>query len=179
MPEIHSSEGVRKFIFVGRYERRKGVEELTSVLSELATKNNFELTFVGEIPEKKKISLPSIKYLGKITDSETMKSVLRNSDVLVCPSYSEGMPNVILEAMGSGLAIIASDVGAVNRLVSQKNGWLTSAGDKKELRSAIMAGIEIPSKEMDQMKINSKTDAGNYLWENVITQLIGEIQGVC
>ena len=45
-------------------------------------------------------------------------------DILLCPSYSEGMPNVILEAMSRGLAIIATNVGAIRLLVSEDNGVL-------------------------------------------------------
>ena len=45
-------------------------------------------------------------------------------DILICPSYSEGMPNVILEAMSRGLAIIATNVGAIRLLVSEDNGVL-------------------------------------------------------
>ena len=47
-----------------------------------------------------------------------------NCDILICPSYSEGMPNVILEGMSRGLAIITTDVGANELLVSNENGKL-------------------------------------------------------
>ena len=176
VPEIHSSEGVRKFIFVGRYERRKGVEELTRVLSNLAMNNNFEFTFVGEIPEKKKILLPCVKYLGKITDGETLKSILRNSHVLVCPSYSEGMPNVILEAMASGLAIIASDVGAINTMVNLTTGWLIKPGQTMELKSAIINVINMSTRDLDILRRNALFHVrDNFLFNEVMIKLLNNI----
>jgi glycosyltransferase involved in cell wall biosynthesis len=173
---IHPSKGVRKFIFVGRFERRKGIEELSNVLQNLVFRNNFEFSFVGDIPEKKRIISSSIRYLGKIRDPEVMKKVLGNSDILVCPSHSEGMPNVILEAMANGLAVLASDVGAVNKLVSVKNGWLIEAGNKKELKNALADAINQPQAIIDQFKKNSIAKVQFFLWDNIILQLLADIQ---
>ena len=52
----------------------------------------------------------------------------------MCPSYSEGMPNVIMEAMSRGLAIIATDVGAVSKLVDEENGWLINPRGLEKLK---------------------------------------------
>jgi glycosyltransferase involved in cell wall biosynthesis len=90
-----------KFIFLGRYERRKGLEELFSALEQLQPKG-CEFHIVGPIPENKKSALGIIRYHGEIRQREKVLSLLRSSDVLVCPSWSEGMPNVILEAMSQG-----------------------------------------------------------------------------
>ena len=114
------------FVFIGRYERRKGLKEISKVAGKLIAKNNFEFHFIGEIPDNKKVINDNFYYYGTINDSEKIKRLLINSDILVCPSYSEGMPTVILEAMASGCAIIATDVGAVGTMVDQENGWLIS-----------------------------------------------------
>jgi glycosyltransferase involved in cell wall biosynthesis len=95
--------------------------------------------------------------------------------VLVCPSYSEGMPNVILEAMASGLAIIASDVGAVNLLVSKNNGWLITGGNRGELKLAIEQAIQGSIMQLDEMKKTSRELSGSFLWDTIITKLIDDI----
>jgi len=164
-----------KFVYIGRYERRKGIEELNVVLKELLNdKLDFEFHFIGPIPEEKRIKNSSIIYHGSIREAEKMKSILQKMDVLVCPSHSEGMPNVILEAMASKLAIIATNVGAVSLLVNKENGLLL--GNLDDLKNAIIHIIKIGQTHLTEMQINSylKVET-NFLWENSIVQTIKEI----
>ena len=125
-PAIAShNESFTKFVFLGRAERRKGIIELNTVLQQLISqKQIFQFEFIGPIPEELKLKHPYIIYHGELRDSKQIKLILQQADVLVCPSWSEGFPNVILEAMASGLAIIATNVGAISAMVSTKNGWL-------------------------------------------------------
>ena len=134
---------VRKFVYLGRYERRKGIEELNSVLLELLSKFHFEFHFIGPFEKEKQIDSDKIIYHGSITDNKQIKAILDGVDCLVCPSWSEGMPNVILEAMARGCAIIASDVGAVAIEVDELNGLLVDPGDKNQLKQAIIQMIEL------------------------------------
>lgn len=137
-------ESYRKFVFLGRAERRKGIIELNEVLQKLISeKRNFHFEFIGPIPDSMKIKHDSIMYHGEIRDSQKIKSILSQNDVLVCPSWSEGFPNVILEAMASGLAIIATDVGAVSAMVSNANGWLIEPANKQQLDTALIEAINI------------------------------------
>lgn len=136
------NESYRKFVFLGRAERRKGIIELNEVLQKLILqKQDFTFEFIGPIPESMKINHPSIIYHGEIRDSKKIKNLLSQNDVLVCPSWSEGFPNVILEAMACGLAIIATDVGAIAAMVSPKNGWLIEPANKDQLEKAILEAI--------------------------------------
>jgi glycosyltransferase involved in cell wall biosynthesis len=165
-----------KFVFVGRYERRKGIEELTEVLKQIKN-SNFEFHFIGNIPDDKKIKSNAITYHGSINDTEKIKSIIRACDVLVCPSYSEGMPTVILEAMASGLAIIASNVGAVGEQVSNENGILIGAGNKSELKNALLKIEKMPYSELYLLKQNSISKIANhFLWNNIIEKTIVEIE---
>ena len=115
------TEAHTKFVFLGRAERRKGIIELNAALTKLIDlKAVFTIEFIGPIPEELKINNTQIIYYGETRDTQKIKKILSQADVLVCPSWSEGMPNVILEAMALGLTVIATDVGAVNVLVNTK-----------------------------------------------------------
>jgi glycosyltransferase involved in cell wall biosynthesis len=136
------SEFFTKFIFLGRAERRKGIIELNTALQQLITqKQHFQFEFIGPIPEALKLKHPSIIYHGELRDVKQIKQILQQADVLVCPSWSEGFPNAILEAMASGLAIIATDVGAISAMVSAKNGWLIEPLNHAQLLAAMQDAL--------------------------------------
>lgn len=165
-----------KFVFVGRYERRKGIQELTQVIKELDCLDNVEFHFIGPIPENQKIAGRHVIYYGLINDEEELKRILRSCDVLVCPSYSEGMPTVILEAMASGLAIIATDVGAIRKLVTESNGWLIGKNIKSGLKNTIKKVLETDNDRLSDMKQTSLRKVKNeFLWDYIIKQLITTI----
>jgi len=167
-----------KFVYVGRYERRKGIEELNIVLKKIIDKNlNFEFHFIGPIPEPKKFNHPKIIYHGKIINTEELKKLLDEMQVLVCPSYSEGMPNVILEAMARKLAIITTNVGANILLVSDLNGKLIEELSIYQLEKQILDFIEMQPTDLAKMQNNSLSILKeNFLWEDVIDKTIKLIE---
>lgn len=167
----------RRFLFIGRYERRKGIEEINAAIRKLVGKYRFSFAFIGPIPEDKRLSLPGIVYHGTIRNREDLQSVLAQSDVLVCPSYSEGMPNVILEGMANGCAVIATDVGAVSLLVNKDTGWLIPAADQQALENAMTDAIQCSEKALTQKKASAyQWIANHFLWTDVSQRLIQAIQ---
>ena len=169
-----------KFLFVGRFERRKGIQEINNTILQLSKKfSSLEFHFIGSIPKEQKISSEKFKiiYHGLITKEETKQQLYDHCDVLLCPSYSEGMPNVILEAMSRGLAVIATDVGAVRLLVSNENGILIRNCNDKLIQEAI---IKINSMKKDlilKMKYSSISKIKkSFLWDDVIKKMVNDIQ---
>jgi glycosyltransferase involved in cell wall biosynthesis len=180
-PEELKTNNSKGFVFIGRYERRKGIEELSYVLKTSGHGiDNAEFHFIGPIPENKQIKgLPKVKYYGAINDENRIKEILRNCDVLICPSWSEGMPTVILEAMASGCAIIATDVGAVSEQVDASNGILIEPGNKPELKAAIERMIALPADQLLEMKKASiKRVEEKFLWDKVAELTIAEIKKI-
>lgn len=147
-------QSVRTFTYLGRYERRKGTEELSKAIQALIDQGEkFQFNFIGPFEEKQKIKHGQVRYFGSITDNQRLREILDSGDYLVCPSWSEGMPNVILEGMARGCAIIGTDVGATSIMVSEGNGQLIEPGDigvlTKSLREAIhLSDAEILSKKL-------------------------------
>ena len=165
-----------KFIFIGRYERRKGINEINEVIKIIDRANlKAEFHFVGPIPIKNRLKGGNVRiiYLGEIIDEKSKISIYDNCDVLLCPSYSEGMPNVILEAMSRGLIIIASDVGAVNLLVGNENGILIKNSDSENILTAIKKIILFNKKTLIKMKKASISKVEySFVWEKVVNHNI-------
>jgi len=173
---ISPVNGKVKFLFVGRYERRKGIQELNQAIKQLLPENNFTFDFIGNIPTEYQITSPLLCYHGKLSSEEEIKKIIRTGDVLICPSYAEGMPNVILEAMAMGLAIIATDVGAVSVMVNSENGWLLDGPDPQLITNAMQQAIKeagglTAKKEASVIRIKN-----SFLIDSVTAQLVTRMQ---
>ena len=145
-------------LFVGRWDRLKGLPELYKVLRKRKDLR-LTMTFVGPIPEEYRMDDPRVHYTGPIHDAKELQAIYDRHDLLLCPSISEGMPNVIMEAMSRGLAVIATDLGATAALVNERTGWLIPAKDTIELEKAI-------ERALNKVSVRSKGDAGRELIEN-------------
>ena len=157
---------IMTFAFIGRDEHRKGLHLLNPILLNLRKKGlKFKINFIGPIPEEKQLEGEEFIYHGKVMEEEKIKSILDQSDVLLLPSLSEGMPTVILEAMSRGLAIFATNVGAVAKMVNHENGILIETINEKNIEQAITSLFE---KDVLKMKIKSLEKVKKFLWENVI-----------
>jgi glycosyltransferase involved in cell wall biosynthesis len=174
---IVPSSDKRKFIFLGRYERRKGIEELSKALKPMLDKKNFEFHFIVGIPEQKQIQHPSVKYHGELRDKKMISSIMRQCDVLVCPSWSEGMPNVILEAMSNGLTVLATDVGATSVVVNDETGWLMKSSSPSEIKSYLEEIISTTPSLIDKKK-QAALDLikERFTWDKLIKELIGKLE---
>lgn len=132
-PAPKANGAVRKFLFVARYEFRKGYHLLKEALQQLIADNeSFELDVVGNIPEELQVKNQRIRYHNNRT-AEEIRDIKEKSEVLLVPSLSEGFPTIIIEAMARGLCVAASDVGAVSHAVNQTNGWLLQPGSAADL----------------------------------------------
>ncbi|MCW3075780.1 MAG: hypothetical protein JWO32_389 [Bacteroidetes bacterium] len=167
-----------KFLFLGRYERRKGIEELNSALKNIKNKN-FEFHFIGPIPANKKIEAANLFYHGEIREKQLLNNLIKKCDVLVCPSWSEGMPNVILEAMANGLAVIATNVGANNVLVNEQTGWLIEECTPFLIEEAISKVLlEKPSTIDNKKQQALGLIKQKFVWEKLIFTFLNKINSL-
>ena len=178
---IKQKNPTTNFLFIGRFDERKGLKELNSVLNDLLKNKEleFKFQFIGPIINEVRITHNKIEYLGEIRVDANMKKHLEMADVIVCPSYSEGMPNVIIEAMANKMAVIATDVGAVNLLVNEQNGILISPKNTDELKSAILHYIKLDKVKLFEQQNNSyEIIKTKFLWDEIILTTISKIKKV-
>ena len=140
-----------RFLYLGYLETFKGIQHLVDAAAEVKN-SNYDFTIEiggggGETEALKKQSCElgvddRISFLGWVSGEKKTRA-FKEADVLVLPSYSEGMPNSILEAMSSGLAIIATPVGGIPYLIpSEKHGILVKARESNELAAAMKRLID-------------------------------------
>lgn len=166
----------QRWIFVGRFERRKGIQELQAVLPAVLEGNEVEMTFVGPIPEEVRISHPRVHYLGMVQDPSRIRAELDEADLLICPSYAEGMPIVIMEAMARGLAIVATDTGATRALVRADNGWCIEPAQPDSLKETLLAVSQTPASQLRNMKRASLKHIRSFSWDRINDRLLELIQ---
>ena len=165
--DINTREGVRKFLFVGRFDRLKGLPELYKAIQRIDVRHGVSFTIVGPIPKEKRLNNSAVKYIGEVNDVSALTKIYDDHDVLICPSFSEGMPNVIMEAMARGLALIATDVGATSLLVSEENGILFKSPTPESIVIALNQMIDDSDEKIIQQKMASRNKIDEFVWESI------------
>jgi glycosyltransferase involved in cell wall biosynthesis len=124
-------------IFVGRFERRKGVYDLLALAEQLQGEEIRFLT-VGFDPGQMPKSLPNVTALGRV-DNEKLFDYYDRSHVYLMPSRSEAFGITILEAMARGLVILSSDIpGMREKIEPGRNGFLFPPGDVGKMRKLLL-----------------------------------------
>lgn len=167
-----------RLVFVGRWERRKGIEKLYQVLTRLKDAQ-YEMHFIGPIPKSQRLILPQTHYHGAIHDETRLISILDQCDALICCSYAEGMPTVILEAMARGLAIVATNVGATEEIVSDANGILIPSLDVDEFEQAMRSLLSWDSNTLLGKKQASRQKVEDYTWTTVSKRTFQAMKDHC
>jgi glycosyltransferase involved in cell wall biosynthesis len=129
--DVSKAQGAFVFLFVGSISARKGLPVLLEAWRRMPS-NSGELWVVGvgALPEQVASNLPtSVRFLGQKSRFEVAK-LMRQADAFVFPSFFEGLAQVQIEAMASGLPIISTiEAGAEDLVRDGENGFLVPAGD--------------------------------------------------
>lgn len=139
-----------RVLFLGELGKRKGcydipavveqvVQEIPEVKFVLAGSGTIEdETVIKKIVEKKGI-LRNVEFPGWLRGQEKEKA-LYAADLFFLPSYNEGMPMSVLDAMGYGLPIVSTEVGGIPKIVRNGvNGYCCKAGDSIEMAKGIIS----------------------------------------
>lgn len=166
-----------RLVFLGRFERRKGIQEIHEAIraNNDEFKSRLEFHFIGPIPSEEHVDGENVTYHGSKRDVGEIRALLDQMDVLLCPSYSEGMPNVILEGMSRGLGIVASDVGAVSLMVGSDNGVLLDRVSAEKLAEALI-GLNVDC--VNEMKKNSLIKIQGFRWGEIAKKSVQKIEEV-
>jgi colanic acid/amylovoran biosynthesis glycosyltransferase len=150
----------RRFVCVGRLCEQKGQLLLLEAARLLAAEGvDFELVLAGDGEMRAEIESfidsHKLQCVVRVTgwiSSIQVRNELLAARALVLPSFAEGLPVVIMEAMALRRPIISTFIAGIPELVrSGEHGWLVPAGDVKALVEAMRACIQAPEDELTAM----------------------------
>ena len=158
-----------QIIYAGRLSKEKGIDILLEVAKRLPSE--YHLIIAGIGPEEKKVrnvanSKINVHYLGYQSKQNTI-SLIHGSDLLIQPSLMEGMSSTLLEAMGCGTCIIASNVGGnIEIIENNKTGVLIEPNNAEKLLDKI-SDLLTENEKRFAMSAESLKVVVKYDWKQV------------
>tara|TARA_R110000764_G_scaffold149357_3_gene237089 strand:+ start:6137 stop:7207 length:1071 start_codon:yes stop_codon:yes gene_type:complete len=167
------------FLFLGLIATNKGIWLLIEVLkehrNEILGKAIFNIGGNGETQKLirliKEYELEDVvNFIGWVSGRDKQQ-FLQEADVYLLPSYNEGLPISILEAMSYSLPILSTKVGGIPEVVSSDNGFLISPGSKVELWAAINYYLGMNQEQLFSLGQSSIKKADSFLPYQVLNKL--------
>ena len=156
-----------RLIAIGRMAPQKGFALLIDALA-IAVKScpDLHLTLVGDGELRGEIEAAvvhnnmqsHVTYAGWQSE-HGVRDLLAQSSALILPSFAEGLPVVLMEAMAAARPVIATAIAGVPELVTQDTGWIVPAGDPNALADAITALAHTPAATLAKMGTAARTRA--------------------
>ena len=135
-------KGIGEFVEAARILRKQGLRARFWVAGSLDPEN--PSCVPGRVLEQWR-SEQIVEFLGH---REDMPELLRQADIAVLPSYSEGVPRFLLEAAATGLPIVASDIDGCRTVARKNNAFLVPPRDSNNLAQAIARLVQDPELRM-------------------------------
>lgn len=177
MPSARVRDGKTRFLFLGEIGQRKGVFDIIRAIAshKNEAEGRIELKIGGNRNEDKlreairKDGLENIVSFEGWASGEKKLRMLNWADVYILPSFNEGLPISILEAMSYGCPIISTEVGGIPEVVN-RNGILITPGNAEEIWDAMARYIGNPDLIEKEGRI-SLENVRPYLPDNVMGRL--------
>lgn len=173
--------------YVGRLSREKGVLNLIKAIT-LVLKEMMDLNFIicgeGNLMDEIQKIIRTEKLETKVIltgwiPHDKLSDYLNEMKLLVLPSYTEGLPNILLEAMACGTPVLATPIGAIPDIVKEgETGFLLKSNDPKHIADRVIKLLNQPEL-LEKVSINSyKYVRENFsyektlqVWQKILQQL--------
>jgi alpha-maltose-1-phosphate synthase len=172
-------QGPLRLFFAGILGPRKGLHVLFAALNRMAARHHYHLSLAGRwepgfrdwLSRKYRVEY---EWLGQLSHADVY-GACRRAHVFVFPSLAEGFGLVILEAMASGVPVIATDQTAGPEIIEEGvDGWVVPAGEVEALVVALENVLDQRDKLME-MGLAARRKAGLRSWSRYRAELRGEV----
>jgi phosphatidylinositol alpha 1,6-mannosyltransferase len=168
-------------IYVGRLGAEKGLDVALAAMHAVGESAPGRVRFAvaGDGPygeTARRLAPPDTVFMGRLT-GRALSEFYASADLFVFPSTTDTFGNVLLEAMASGLAVIAADAGPTRELLADHNGITFPAGDSAMLSKQIAALADSPERRL-QLGRRAVSFARHSTWERVFDDLIADYNRV-
>ena len=165
-------------VYIGRMDVKKGLRELVEAAAALGKQRpRLQVYLVGEGPDKPLIeSAIQASNAGEYIHAlpacafDDVAVWMAAADLVTLPSYMEGCPNVVLEALASGRPVVATNVGGIPEILSDECGRLVPPRDSAALAQALASVLD---RSWDAQAISAR---GSRSWETVAAELLEVFQ---
>lgn len=178
MYEHNISSDTMIISFIGRMVKEKGIFDLIEAMKSLEDYEDIHLFAIGGVPESERDKslkeflenvndINNITFTGKV---ENVEDYLFTSDIFILPSYREGMPRSIIEAMSMKNAVIATNIrGSREEVIPKFNGYLVEVQNPLQIKDMIL-DLYNNREKLKKFKENSLTRAQQLYDENDVVQ---------
>ena len=161
-----------RFVCIGRLSEQKGHLLLIEAAGQLAAEgHDFKLVLVGDGPLRERIEAMicqfhlenHVEITGWATNEQVQQQILA-AQVMLVPSFAEGLPVVIMESLALCRPVISTYIAGIPELVQPgKSGWLVPSGSVSALKEAMQVAIHTPLDQLEEMgKTGAKLVAQNH-----------------
>jgi teichuronic acid biosynthesis glycosyltransferase TuaC len=172
--------GTQAVVYIGRMDVRKGLRELIAAAASLHPgRPNLHVYLVGEGPDRAVLenAIQSHNAAGYIhalpgCHFDDVAVWMAASNLVTLPSYMEGCPNAVIEALASGRPVVATRVGGIPELMSDDSGRLVPPRDAAALAAALAGVLD---KDWNAGDISARHSRS---WETVAAELMDVFESV-
>jgi glycosyltransferase involved in cell wall biosynthesis len=155
-----------KIIFVGRFSKNKGGEDVVTIAKVL---KEFEFIILGKNYLNSKDYPKNILFVGEV-DNKRVLEYLSKNNILLFPSYDETFGIAILEAMANGMVILTSDLPQISEWFNNgENGYLFTPGNIEEISRQIKKVI-LDINLIRRISNNNLRDAKKFTSETIVLE---------
>ncbi|WDS36899.1 glycosyltransferase [Pseudoxanthomonas sp.] len=158
-------------LYVGRLVPEKGLRELLAAVRELATRRpKLQLVLVGGGPMQAELGAlaagaANVQLAGPLAP-EAVAQWMAAANLVTLPSYSEGHPNVLVEALACGRPVVATNVGGIPEVVDASNGVLIRPRDSMDLARGLETALQ---RDWDEAALSGRFSRG---WRRVAEETL-------
>jgi glycosyltransferase involved in cell wall biosynthesis len=172
--KLHIDPAMETVVYIGRMDVKKGLRELVEAAASLHPERpNLQVYLVGEGPDRPLIenaiqahNAPGYVHALPGCPPGEVALWMTAADLITLPSYMEGCPNVVLEALACGRPVVATNVGGIPEIMNDECGCLVPPRDSVALAHALASVLD---RSWDAAALSAR---GSRSWNNVAAELL-------